>query len=67
MDTAQVARFQIVQMYDNDWPRDLREAGHPLYADWLELFIEDQDSITDNQAIKLRDFMASATFERDGI
>ncbi len=67
MNTAQVARFQIVQMYDADWPRDLREAVHPLYADWLELFIDDPDGITDEQAVKLRDFMASATFERDGI
>jgi len=60
-----VAMFQIVQMYDTDWPRDMREAGHSEMADLLESFIRDNDSITLVDVLHLRDFMAGCVMHRD--
>jgi len=60
-----VAMFQIVQMYDIDWPRDMREAGHAEMADLLESFIRDNDSITLVDVLHLRDFMAGCVMQRD--
>jgi len=60
-----VAMFQIVQMYDTDWPRDMREAGHSEMADLLESFIRDNDSITLVDVLHLRDFMAGCVMQRD--
>lgn len=60
-----VAMFQIVQMYDAEWPRDMRESGQHEMADLLESFIRDNDSITMVDVLHLRDFMAGCAIQRD--
>jgi len=60
-----VAMFQIVQMYDTDWPRDMRESGNSDMADLLESFMRDNDSITLVDVLHLRDFMAGCVMQRD--
>lgn len=60
-----VAIFQIVQMYDKEWPRDMREAGHSEIAELLESFIRDNNSITLVDTLNLRDFMAGCVMQRD--
>ena len=60
-----VAMFQIVQMYDSEWPRDMREAGQHEMADLLESFIRDEDSITLVDVLHLRDYMAGCVMQRD--
>lgn len=60
-----VAMFQIVQMYDSEWPRDMREAGQHEMADLLESFISDEDSITLVDVLHLRDYMAGCVMQRD--
>ena len=60
-----VAMFQIVQMYDEDSPRDMREAGQHEMADLLESFIRDEDSITLVDVLHLRDYMAGCVMQRD--
>ena len=67
LDGIGVAMFQIVQMYDCDWPSDLRDAGQHEYADLLESFIADNDSITLVDVLHLRDFMAGCVMQRDEI
>lgn len=64
--------FTLVQLYDNEWPRDLREAGHPEKASQLELFIQkiiNSDQFTDlqiEQAESLVDFMRACNRQADG-
>ena len=65
MQKLNVAKMQIVQMYDAEWPDDLRSSGHHVYALLLERFIADQDSI-DEHVLMLRDFMAASMYQGDG-
>lgn len=64
--------FTLVQLYDNEWPRDLREAGHSEKASQLELFIGkiiNSDQFTDlqiEQAESLVDFMRACNRQADG-
>lgn len=64
--------FTLVQLYDNEWPRDLREAGYPEKASQLELFIKkiiNDDQLTDmqiEQAESLVDFMRACNRQADG-
>ncbi len=60
-----VAMFQIVQMYDNEWITDMRATGNHEYADLLESFMRDNDSITIVDVLHLRDFMAGCIMQRD--
>lgn len=65
MSNVNVAKFQIVQMYDAHWTRYLIEAGMLDYADMLDDFMRDQDSLSDAKVIKLRDYMASCAAQKD--
>ncbi len=64
--------FALVQLYDDEWARDMREAGHPEKASQLELFIEkiiNNDTFTDlqmEQAETLIDFMRACNRQADG-
>jgi hypothetical protein len=63
MASVNVALFQIVQMYDNEWPDDLRSCGYHDEADALERFIRTND-MPDDMALNLRDIMAGAGKEK---
>lgn len=64
--------FTLVQLYDDEWAQDLREAGHPEKASQLELFIQkiiNSDQFTDlqiEQAESLVDFMRACNRQADG-
>lgn len=64
--------FALVQLYDDEWARDMREAGHPEKASQLELFIKkiiNDDQLTDlqiEQAESLVDFMRACNRQADG-
>ena len=64
--------FSLAQLYDNEWTRDLREAGYPEKASQLELFIDKivaNDVFTDlqmQQVESLVEFMRACNRQADG-
>jgi len=64
MASVNVALFQIVQMYDQDWPADLIACGYHAEADALAEIMDGRE-VADDMALKLRDIMAGAMFAKD--
>lgn len=66
------ALWTIVELYDDDWPLDLREAGHVDKAEILEYVMhkmmknEEIDDTMIEPAIELADFMVKCQQQRDG-
>lgn len=64
--------FALVQLYDDEWARDMREAGHTEKASQLELFIQkiiNSDQFTDlqmQQVESLVEFMRACNRQADG-
>ncbi len=70
--TNEQALWTIVQLYDKDYPDDLRAAGHHAKAQWLEVVIDNLIKGTDwpdkaqQLNIELAKFMQLCSEQRDG-
>lgn len=64
MASVNVALFQIVQLYEPDWPQDLIDFGYHDEAKALAEVMAGRE-IPDKMALKLRDIMAGAVMQRD--
>jgi|GEM_PF-6194352 len=64
MASVNVALFQIVQMYDSEWPADLTACGYHAEAAVLADIMAGNE-VADDMALKLRDIMAGAMFAKD--
>lgn len=58
------AKFQILQMYDDEWIADLVAAGHPDKAETLKAVLNDVP-VGAMAVIELRDLMINAMAQRD--
>ena len=70
--THEQALWTIVQLYDKDYPDDLRAAGHHAKAYWLESVIEllingsDWSDQAKRNNIELAKFMQLCSEQKDG-